>query len=1100
MRKRFCSFSWRSMFLLIGICGALPVEAQQAPPVYWRAAEAMGTGDYLTARRLFATMLTGKDFYFNAYWRLAECYALEKKFNQGQAFFENLLQRNAPAGEVYSALAFLAELRGDRQQTVEYCWKAVQHHTQFLSIHQKLIDLAPAHGLEPQVRAYLENTPAQNPDHWLAQYTLAYRETLLGRTELAAAQFAQLAASGHKSWRIYFRWAVQLMLGSKIDSALTVLDRGLQAMAEIADKDGESQLMSLQGHLNMRRGSLRKADSILTAAEKLSREIGYINLRSDIAATLSGLRLRQGRLQQALLQAKRAAELAGMLHYTYGEMQAHHYAGDAYRAMGLFENEISERTQAYQLADSLRNESNRQLMAHNLAIAYQATGDHHKALPYFDEAINFARKYQQTIYLTAYLQNAAISLVEIGQINKAQNFYEEALTMVRKSALAELECNIVLNFADFEMKVGNWQMTEKLASAGLMLARRMQLKSKICDALVMLGEVELQRQRFSQAATYFQEAQRLSVTTELYVQLLASLNGLSKAALAAGNPQQAADILDGALGLVSRRVFAKQVAATTSLLPIERKAFFTLSRAYIHLQQPARALEIAEQMRDLIVRRRLQRAGMMAHWGLADSLRLQGAQLDTLLLQKRIQLANLPVTESTTADKMKLRLEIAGLELRQNELWGKISLPGGKSLSAPALPSLAFFQQELAKAQEIAMVYLVGNEGVLIFALDGEQIAAQELKIKKQALQNLITQVNPTLYYALSDSQNLQMISPLLFRYKPQAASQLYQMLMADALEHRSNKKVLLIPDEQLHFLPFEILLQETSNDTVVKDYRQLPFVLKQHSVRYANSLPAAFADRPRAPAKTAVVLALAQRMSAFDNNLNGGVDLLQTQNEVQGIEQVLGEAAVKLPESSFTADTKWRQDLEQYPILHFAAHSEAQNADPLSSRIILEENTNGATNLYAFEIFAMHFPNGQLAFLSSCNTASGILQGSEGLQGFVQAFRAAGVPSVIGSLWPAEAEASARLATEFYRYLRAGDSAAEALRRAKLFLLENNKSIPFFWAPFQYYGVDQTFRFRQSLNFTPFGILILIALIIGIARSGWGRFFFKTPPAKYKT
>jgi CHAT domain-containing protein len=184
----------------------------------------------------------------------------------------------------------------------------------------------------------------------------------------------------------------------------------------------------------------------------------------------------------------------------------------------------------------------------------------------------------------------------------------------------------------------------------------------------------------------------------------------------------------------------------------------------------------------------------------------------------------------------------------------------------------------------------------------------------------------------------------------------------------------------------------------------------------------------------------------------------------------------------------KWRSDLSQHPILHFAAHSEAQNAEPLSSRIILEEHGAGAASLYAFEISAMNLANGRLAFLSSCNTASGVLRGNEGIQGFVQAFRAAGVPSVIGSLWPADAEASSHLAAQFYFHLRAGETAVAALRQAKLSLLKSDKTSPFFWAAFQYYGVDQAVRFRRGLNLVPFGAIISLALLVGAIRKRRGR------------
>jgi len=575
----------------------------------------------------------------------------------------------------------------------------------------------------------------------------------------------------------------------------------------------------------------------------------------------------------------------------------------------------------------------------------------------------------------------------------------------------------------------------------------------------------------------------LSAEAGFYLPLIASVNGLGRIATASDNNQKAAAILSEARALVSRRIFSEHAVATSSLLPLEKELFFALSRAYIRLQQPARALESIEQMRDLVVRRRLQQSGLMTHTALADSFRQQGAQLDALLLQKRLQLAKLLSVDSASDKKMQLRLEIAGLELRQNQLWEKIGMVAGKNFNDHAILPLSSFQQELARRQEMALVYLVGEEGVLILALDGKAILAHELQIKKQELQAFVSQVNPALHYALQDSQHLQLISPLLFRYKPRAARQLYQMLLAGFIDKTPGKKLLLVPDEQLHFLPFEILLTDTITDTVVKDYRQLPFVLKNHTVRYASSLQAAFNQQPLQPQTPATVVALAQSMPRLDDSINGFADLWQTRSEVLKIQKILGRAAVEIVEGPFFAGTEWRNDLRQSAILHFAAHSEAQNAEPLSSRIILEEREAGSTSLYAFEIFAMHLPDGRLAFLSSCNTASGVLRGSEGLQGFVQAFRAAGIPSVIGSLWPADAEASSRLAAEFYRSLRAGETAAEALRQAKLALLENDKPLPFFWAAFQYYGVDQTFRFRQNLNIAPFAAVILAVLILGAIR-----------------
>ncbi len=1089
MRKRVYYSAWPIIFLLIVGIESFPAWAQQVPPVYWRAAEAMGAGDYPTARRLFSTMLMGKDFYFNAYWRLAQCYALEKSFDKGQTFFENLLKRGAPAGEVYSALAFLAELRGDRKQSFEYGWKAVQNHTQFLSIHQKVIDFAPVYGLEQQVRTDLENRVAKNPDDWQAQFAIAYWETSRERPEVSAAKFARLIAAGHKNWRLYFRWAIQLMFMSKLDSAHVAVEQGLLASQQINDRDGEGQLLNLKGHIYMRQGRLNIADSLLTGVKQLSVATGDLNLQAELAATLSGIRLRQGRLQEALVYAKLSGELAEKLNYEYGKMQAYHYVADVYRRQGLYEKAIQMWTQAYEMADSLKSASNRQLMAHNLALVYQVLGEYQRAQLYFDEVVTYGRKYQQQFFLASYLSSLASSLAGQQRWHEAKAYYEEALALAQKSDLVDLQCNIMLNQSALAQKTGEWGVAEKVAVAALRLARQAQLKPSIQSALVLLAETELHQLHLIKAKQHFEEAKQLSAETQVYDSMIESSNGLGRIALAQGDYQRAVKILNEGAGLIARRVFSESTGTVSPFLAFEKELFFSLSRAYVHLQQPAQALEVAEKMRDLIVRRRLQRASLLSHVGMVDSLRWQENKFDSLLLEKRLQLTSLTEFDSTADDKKtKLLVQIADLELQQTRLWEKIGIAPQDRAKDHFSSTLTFYQKELKQQEEMALVYLAGNDGLLVFAVEGDSLRGYDLPISKSALQTLVCQVNPALKYALQDSQQLQLISPLFFRYEPQAANKIYNLLLARQVENTTCKKLLIVPDEHLNFLPFELLLETATSDTVCKDYRNLGFMLKNYAFRYASSLQAAFEASSEREQIPAMVLAIGPAVSDGNNGSVGAQDILQTQRETEAIQQTLGSTAVKIMNAALTPERKWQNELMPYTVLHFAAHSEAQNADPLSSRIILAEGLAGANSLYAFEIFAMNLPKGRLAFLSSCNTAAGVLRDSEGLQGFVQAFRAAGIPSVIGSLWPADAETSAKLAEQFYSHLHAGASAAEALRQAKLFLLEGEKPNPFFWAAFQYYGVDQAIRFQQSINVTPFLAIISLALLIGAMRASQGR------------
>ena len=73
---------------------------------------------------------------------------------------------------------------------------------------------------------------------------------------------------------------------------------------------------------------------------------------------------------------------------------------------------------------------------------------------------------------------------------------------------------------------------------------------------------------------------------------------------------------------------------------------------------------------------------------------------------------------------------------------------------------------------------------------------------------------------------------------------------------------------------------------------------------------------------------------------------------------------------------------------------------------------------------------------LASCEGATGRFVEGEGALSVARAFFAAGVPTVVASLWPVEDDLQT-LMTRFHRELRSGGNAAFALRAAQLALLE---------------------------------------------------------------
>jgi CHAT domain-containing protein len=87
------------------------------------------------------------------------------------------------------------------------------------------------------------------------------------------------------------------------------------------------------------------------------------------------------------------------------------------------------------------------------------------------------------------------------------------------------------------------------------------------------------------------------------------------------------------------------------------------------------------------------------------------------------------------------------------------------------------------------------------------------------------------------------------------------------------------------------------------------------------------------------------------------------------------------------------------------------------------------------------------LLTLSACQTAEGDDRAPLGFTGVALKTRVRGA---MGTLWPVDDEAAAKLMPEFYGALTSGKSKVVALREAQLKLLHTHElRHPYFWSPF---------------------------------------------------
>ena len=268
------------------------------------------------------------------------------------------------------------------------------------------------------------------------------------------------------------------------------------------------------------------------------------------------------------------------------------------------------------------------------------------------------------------------------------------------------------------------------------------------------------------------------------------------------------------------------------------------------------------------------------------------------------------------------------------------------------------------------------------------------------------------------------------------AARQLYSMLIgpvADLIP--SGARVILAPDGCLHRLNFEMLLTPAG------------YWIEDVTVQQAPSLALLAAPTPAHKAPHAMLLV--GNPQPKDAEFPA---LPAAAQEIREIEHLFPDTRV-LTRSDASLQGYRGAKAEDYRIIHFAAHAVANQSAPLDSAVILSPQAD-EYKLYAREVKDSNL-SADLVTISACRSAGARAYSGEGPVGFAWAFLSAGARHVVASLWDVNDVSTSALMADFYRRLRDGQSAASALRGAKLGFIHSDGSQrkPYYWAAFQLYG-----------------------------------------------
>lgn len=286
-------------------------------------------------------------------------------------------------------------------------------------------------------------------------------------------------------------------------------------------------------------------------------------------------------------------------------------------------------------------------------------------------------------------------------------------------------------------------------------------------------------------------------------------------------------------------------------------------------------------------------------------------------------------------------------------------------------------------------------------------------------------------------------------------------------------ENLIIIPDGYLHYLPFESLIYPENKKEKSQNY-----LIKKYNISYAPSISSLLylKKKPRNQEKRKEILAvgapdyklfLQDKLRAeeeiYEENLR---DVFFQQDfrfsSLPFARKEIKKVAAKFPRKSrvvFTGPQARESNLknlnlEEFRIIHFACHSFVDESFPFRSALLLTpEPQNGEDGfLQAHEISILRL-NADLVVLSACQSAKGPIEKSEGILGINRVFFTSGARSVLSSIWKINDQSTAQLMGIFYDYLKRGWKITQALRAAKLEMLESKFSHPFYWAGFIFSG-----------------------------------------------
>jgi len=804
----------------------------------------------------------------------------------------------------------------------------------------------------------------------------------------------------------------------------------------------------------------------LQISEKLGRMdavvIGYMNMGMVYSVLTE--------FEDAVVYYEKAYELAKELNLkTYMPVILNSY-GTVYYAWGKYDKAIDYYNKSMDACIEVNDMQNFIFNLHRIGEIYLAWGKYDEALKKCSAALEYSNQYKIYAYLSRIYDDIGRTYYALNNFDMAVKYFTLNLEFSEKSGKKQ---DIELALNSLGMVYHKWGILDKAIEyyeKAYKIAKELNIKGDISRLMILIGGIYQANGDDNKALSYFFDALKMTRETGIIEDESSCLLYIGICYFRQKKYNEAVDYFNKTIAIKEQLRLTAIGDIRRDYLASQIQVYQRLILAYVYNNDPENAFNalesskakyLIEKMGERINEKDLKFNGIKNYQKQLDD--------DTAVIAFSNILWNNPVV--IIADKTK----VIAKDINNEKFINSVNKKFGKIISS-----------HYSKLRGLKKK--VDEDENLQYANDFEKII--------------------TYYHSLIANPSSSKDKIKSFKYISQ---ELYKFLFSDVENVIHNKKkLIIIPDGILSYIPFEALIADDNK-----------YLVEKFNIKYAQSLNVQqIIDKRVYPDDRDNIIAFGgavykeetykEEMITTDqeldnliaetiDNINRGLKVKMSYNElgfpqwqnlpatlkeVEAISMLFKDAKVykgKDVKEDIIKKMSDSGELKKFKIIHFSTHGIVVPEIPELSALVLsqveDENLTEDGYLNMKEIAQLDI-QADLVNLSACETGLGKIYGGEGVVGLTQGFLIAGANGLSVSLWQVADESTMKFMLALYLFIREKNlSYEDAMTEVKRAFIQglistepfnetrglkiidkedaepNKYSDPFYWAPFIYYG-----------------------------------------------